>query len=111
METRFTALVGCRHPLQMAGMGGFTTPDRAFAVSAAGALGMLSGAIGAEALGRQLDAVPSNLVVGVNFLVPFLDRVALEDAAERSVFVEFFWGSPDAELVVKVPEIHRHSNS
>ena len=99
METRFTALVGCRHPLQMAGMGGFTTPDLAFAVSAAGGLGMLSGAIGAEALGRQLDVAPSNLVVGVNFLIPFLDRVALEDAAERSRFVEFFWGSPDAELV------------
>ena len=99
IETRFTALVGCRHPLQQAGMGGFTTPDLAFAVSRAGALGMLTGTIGASALARQLDAVPPNLVVGVNFLIPFLDRSAVEDASERSPFVEFFWGPPDADLV------------
>ena len=99
METRFTSLLGCRYPLQQAGMGGFTTPDLAFAVSTAGALGMLTGTIGAEALGQQLDAAPSSLVVGVNFLIPFLDRVALEDAAERSAFVEFFWGSPNPVLV------------
>jgi NAD(P)H-dependent flavin oxidoreductase YrpB (nitropropane dioxygenase family) len=37
--------------------------------------------------------------VGVNFLVPFLDRAALETAAARSPLVEFFWGAPDVELV------------
>ena len=37
--------------------------------------------------------------MGVNFLVPFLDRSALEVAAARSPLVEFFWGEPDATLV------------
>jgi NAD(P)H-dependent flavin oxidoreductase YrpB (nitropropane dioxygenase family) len=60
---------------------------------------MLTGTIGAAALARQLDAIPSDLVVGVNFLIPFLDRGALEAAAERSALVEFFWATPDAELV------------
>lgn len=99
IETRFTALFGCRHPLQQAGMGGFTSPALALAVSRAGGLGMLTGTIGAQALAVQLDVVPASLAVGVNFLIPFLDRDALADAAERSPFVEFFWGDPDAELV------------
>ena len=99
MQTRFTAVMGCRHPLQQAGIGGLTTPDLAFAVSAAGALGMLTGTIGAVALRRQLDGVPSNVTIGVNFLIPFLDREALIDAAGRSALVEFFWGAPDRELV------------
>jgi nitronate monooxygenase len=97
--TGFTVLFGCRYPLQQAGMGGFTSPDLAIAVSRAGGLGMLSGAIGNEALAAQLDAVPVDATVGVNFLVPFLDRGALEEASARSPLVEFFWGVPDAELV------------
>jgi NAD(P)H-dependent flavin oxidoreductase YrpB (nitropropane dioxygenase family) len=39
METAFTRLVGCRHPLQQAAMGGVSVPELAGAV--AGALGML----------------------------------------------------------------------
>jgi len=100
IETRFTAMFGCVHPLQQAGMGGFATPDLALAVSAAGGLGMLTGTIGAAAaLAGHLDQVPETLSLGVSFLVPFLDRDALEDAAARSALVEFFWGEPDALLV------------
>src|SRR5205807_1187948 len=33
------------------------------------------------------------------FLVPFLDRAALTEAADRSPLVEFFWAAPDRELV------------
>lgn len=99
IETRFTAMFGCVHPLQQAGMGGFATPDLALAVSAAGGLGMPTGTIGAAALASHLDQVPEALSVGVNFLVPFLDRDALEDSAARSALVEFFWGEPDARLV------------
>ena len=102
LPTGFTRMFGCRFPLQLAGMGGSTSPDLAIAVSRAGALGMLSGAIGAAALGQQLDALPVDATVGVNFLVPFLDHRALEDAATRSPLVEFFWGDPDAELVSTV---------
>ena len=83
-------------------MGGFTTPDLAIAVAAAGALGMLTGTIGAAALGAQLDVVPPEFVVGVNFLVPFLDRAALEAASGRSPYVECFWGTPDAQVVETV---------
>jgi nitronate monooxygenase len=99
IETRFTAMFGCVHPLQQAGMGGIAAPDLAFAVSAAGGLGMLTGTIGAATLAGHLDRVPETLSLGVNFLVPFLDRDALVDAAARSALVEFFWGEPDAALV------------
>jgi nitronate monooxygenase len=98
-NTGFTRLFGCRYPLQQAGMGGLPSPDLAIAVSRAGGFGMLSGAAGCEALVAQLDAVPGGSAVGVNFLVPFLDRAALEEASVRSPLVEFFWGFPDAALV------------
>ena len=98
-NTGFTRLFSCRYPLQQAGMGGLTSPDLAIAVSRAGGLGMLSGAIGNEILVSQLDVVPGGSAVGVNFLVPFLDRAALEAASARSPYVEFFWGFPDAALV------------
>lgn len=99
IRTRFTEIFGCQYPLQQAGMGGVTTPDLAIAVARAGAMGMLTGTIGNEALSAQLDVVPADAVVGVNFLVPFLDAAALEEAAGRSPFVEFFWGAPDARTI------------
>jgi nitronate monooxygenase len=60
---------------------------------------MLSGTVGQEALPGQLDALPAGLAVGVNFLLPFLDRGALEEASRRVRLVEFFWGEPDPALV------------
>ena len=42
MSNRFCALVGCRLPLQQAGMGRVATPALAAAVSEAGGLGMLA---------------------------------------------------------------------
>jgi nitronate monooxygenase len=104
ITTRFTEMFQCQYPLQQAGMGGFATPDLAIAVAQAGGLGMLSGTIGAEALAAQLDAVPVGVPVGVNFLVPFLDREALEDAATRSPLVECFWGAPDPGIVASAHE-------
>jgi NAD(P)H-dependent flavin oxidoreductase YrpB (nitropropane dioxygenase family) len=101
-DTGFTRLFGCQYPLQQAGIGGFTSPDLAIAVSRAGGFGMLSGAIAKEALMAQLDAVPDGSAVGVNFLVPFLDHAALEVASARVPLVEFFWGFPDAGLVAVV---------
>lgn len=102
MTTRFTEMFDCRVPLQQAGMGGVTSPDLALAVAAAGGLGMLTGTIGAEALSAQLDVVPADVAVGANFLLPFLDRAALEDASSRARLVELFWGLPDPEIVEKV---------
>ncbi|MDQ1397815.1 MAG: nitronate monooxygenase [Acidimicrobiaceae bacterium] len=85
-------------------MGGMATPDLALAVAGSGAFGMLSGTVGQPALSAQLDRVPTGAAVGVNFLVPFIDPTAVTEAAARSPFVEFFWGTPDAELVSAVHE-------
>jgi nitronate monooxygenase len=102
VATRFTEMFGCRYPLQQAGIGGVATPDLAIAVAEAGGLGMLTGTIGHEALSAQLDALPPGASIGVNFLVPFLDRVALDEASNRSPYVEFFWRVPDADVVETV---------
>ena len=100
--TRFTEMFGCRYPLQQAGIGGVANPDLAIAVAGAGGLGMLTGTVGHEVLSAQLDALPPDASIGVNFLVPFLDRVALDDASNRSPYVELFWGEPGADLVAAV---------
>jgi nitronate monooxygenase len=89
-RTRFTDLVGCRWPVQLAAMGGGVGgPDLAAAVQAAGGLGMVSGG----------EAVPVP-GVGVNFLVPFLrspDDVTR--VAAGAGVVECFYGDPDAAMV------------
>jgi NAD(P)H-dependent flavin oxidoreductase YrpB (nitropropane dioxygenase family) len=97
--TRVTELLGCRHPIQQAGMGGVASPDLAIAVAQAGGIGMLSGTMGHVALSAQLDALPVEGPVGVNFLMPFLDRTAVAVAAARTPLVEFFWATPDRDLV------------
>ena len=99
ISTAFTQMFSCSVPIQQAGMGGFSTPDLAIAVAQAGGLGMLTGTIGHDALSSQLDVVPAGIPVGVNFLLPFLDPAALEDASHRSRLVEFFWGWPETSLV------------
>jgi nitronate monooxygenase len=99
LRTSFTELFGCRYPLQQAGMGGMTTPNLALAVARAGGVGMLTGTIGQEALSAHLDVVPEDAPIGVNFLVPFIDPAALEEAAARSSLVEFFWGVPTATTI------------
>lgn len=80
-------------------MGGVSTPDLAIAVSDAGGLGMLTGTVGVDLLRAHLDAVPAGATIGTNFLMPFLDRSAVEEAAARCPLVEFFFGDPTAELV------------
>lgn len=80
-------------------MGGMASPDLAIAVARAGGIGMLSGVIGRDALAAQLDAAAGVAPIGVNFLMPFLDRAAVEEAAARSALVEFFWADPDPKLV------------
>ncbi|MGH3420153.1 MAG: nitronate monooxygenase, partial [Streptosporangiaceae bacterium] len=80
METAFTKLVGCRVPLQQAGMGWTATPDLAAAVADAGGLGMVAmpGAP-AESVGAALDSLSQRTsgAFGVNFLIPLLDRDAV----------------------------------
>jgi nitronate monooxygenase len=91
--------VGCRYPVQQAGIGGIANPRLAVAVAGAGGLGMLSGTGGAAHLATQLDEIGGAAPVGVNFLGPFLDPAALEDAAGRVPLVELFWAEPDAAVV------------
>jgi len=102
--TRFTELFDCRVPIQQASVGGAASARLAVAVADAGALGMLSGAIGAAALAKELDEVPFEASIGVNFLVPFIDPAAIELAAARVRYVEFFWGAPDKERVAQLHE-------
>jgi NAD(P)H-dependent flavin oxidoreductase YrpB (nitropropane dioxygenase family) len=102
MDTAFTRLVGCAIPLQQAGMGGSATPDLAVAVADAGALGMLGMPMApALAVADALESVGERTsgAVGVNFLMPFVDREAVAAAAGRCRLVEFFYGEPDAGLV------------
>lgn len=85
-------------------MGGAGTVDLAVAVSRAGGLGMISGVGGTGVLAQQLDAVAHHgeVVLGVNFLVPFLDPEAIELAASRVRVVELFWGEPDPAVVERI---------
>jgi nitronate monooxygenase len=102
-STRFTELVGCTLPLQLAGMGGIGT-DVALpaAISTAGGLGMLGAAgLPADGLAALLELMSetTSAPFGVNFLMPFLDHDAVAVAAARSRLVEFFYGNPDRSLV------------
>ena len=105
ITTAFTELVGCRQPIQNAGMG-TASPVLGAAVARAGALGMISGALlPPETLENTLndidDVHPGCL--GVNFLIPFLeDRSVIDIAAEHCRVVEFFYGDPDPDLVRQV---------
>jgi NAD(P)H-dependent flavin oxidoreductase YrpB (nitropropane dioxygenase family) len=88
-STRFTDLVGCEVPLQLAAMGGAGTTELAAAVAEAGAFGMVP-------LGRE----PAAGACGANFLLPFdpsPDEVSV--AAAKTRVVEFFYGDPQADLV------------
>src|SRR5205085_11668831 len=97
-----TRLLGCRYPIQLAGMGGFASARLASAVTAAGGIGMLSGVLPRRDLDAQMNAMPPDAVFGVSFLMPFLDRRNVDDAAMRCALVEFFYDAPSAELVATV---------
>jgi NAD(P)H-dependent flavin oxidoreductase YrpB (nitropropane dioxygenase family) len=103
VPTPFTELVGCDLPIQLAGMGGVSTPSLCAAVSAAGGLGMLGGSgTGEVASDMSAVAAATDRPFGVNFLMPFLDVGAVEVAAARCRVVELFYGPPDAALVSRV---------
>ena len=102
LTTSFTEKVGCSVPLQQAGMGGVATADLAVAVAEAGALGMIGGArVPAERMAQMLEDAARRTAgtIGVNFLMPFLERDAVEAAASRCRLVEFFYADPDPSLV------------
>lgn len=103
--TTFTDRFTCSVPLQLAGMGGIGTPELAAAVASAGALGMIGGVMmpaGALEQALQQARALTSGKVGVNFLMPFLDRDAVEVAARDADAVDFFYGDPDAGLIAAV---------
>jgi NAD(P)H-dependent flavin oxidoreductase YrpB (nitropropane dioxygenase family) len=102
IKTRFTSLVGCAVPLQLAGMGWIAGPDLATAVSDAGGLGMLAmPMVPALVLSEMLATVRARTQnpIGVTFLIPFLDVDCVRVAARQARVVEFFYGDPDPDLV------------
>lgn len=98
--TRFTDLVGCRLPIQQAGMGWIASPALAAAVAEGGGLGMIAmPMLPALVLSGMLDGVAGAGAIGVNFLMPLLDLDCVDVAAEKARVVEFFYAEPDAALV------------
>src|SRR5579884_3698117 len=105
LQTRFTDLIGCTVPIQLAGMPGVATPELAAAVSEGGGLGMVSGVrMPPQVLSDYLDSVRRLTAkpFGVNFLMPFLSRECVPVAASKARVVEFFYANPEAELVEAV---------
>jgi nitronate monooxygenase len=105
--TAFTELVGCRLPLQQAGMGGVTTPALAAAVAREGGLGMLAaaGLPPAQALAdvrAATEAAGPGARLGVNLLAPFLDVAVIEAVAPTVAVVELFYADPDAAVVDRI---------
>jgi nitronate monooxygenase len=101
---RFTGLTGVALPLQLAGMGVIGTPALARAVALAGGLGMISGAgLGIAEIDSAFDELSDvDGVVGVNFLVPFLDLSVLARAAARAPVCELFYGWPDRAIIEQI---------
>ncbi len=113
LETRFTELVGCQVPIQLAGMGQLATVRLAVAVSDAGGLGMIGwGGAPPEATARWLEEARTMTAgpVGMNFIVAgWADEktgtlepeavAAVKEAASRAKVVEFFYADPDPSLV------------
>ena len=103
MQTAFTRLVGCLHPLQQATMGGVSGPELAGAVAHAGALGMLCEFDLEPAEARMTDATAraGGGVVGMGFFGHLIheDLATFETAASRLRVVEVFWTPPDPSLV------------
>ena len=107
LTTRFTALTGCRAPIQQAAMGPATTPELVAAVSGAGGLGMIAGvALDPCELQATIDRVRAltDGLFGVNLIVPLLDRDGLALAVSQAPLVEYFYADPDPALV---DEAHR----
>src|SRR5258706_530627 len=82
--TRVTDLLGCRHPIQQAGMGGVATPDLAIAVAPAGGLGVLSGTLGGGGLGVR---------VGTRF-------IAAAESTAHPVYVDALIGATADDTVL-----------
>ncbi|MFJ4845516.1 NAD(P)H-dependent flavin oxidoreductase [Streptomyces sp. NPDC088733] len=119
LSTELTELLGLRHPIVQAPMGGSAGGALAAAVSRAGGLGLLGGAFGdREWLERELPIVAAGTDQpwGVGFLAWAVDAGAVERALEfRPAAVMLSFGDPgpfadrirrsDAVLMVQVTDL------
>lgn len=105
MDTAFTRLVGCAHPLQQAAMGGVAGPELAGAVARAGGLGMLCEYDLEPSPDRMTRALADaeGGTVGMGFFGQWINRdlATFETAAATLRVVEVFWSSPDRALVAR----------
>jgi nitronate monooxygenase len=107
MHTRFTELVGCEVPVQLAPMGAICTPELVAAVTKAGAMGMTAMPMApADAVAEMLEGMQAAAhgPIGFNVLMPFLDVEVVDAAAPRCRVVDFYHGDPDPTLVTRVHE-------
>jgi NAD(P)H-dependent flavin oxidoreductase YrpB (nitropropane dioxygenase family) len=102
LQTAWTRLLDLRAPIQLAPLPFHGVPDLVLAVADSGGLAMAGlPTAGPKAVAETLDSMASRTrgVIGVNFLMPFLDRDCLQVAASRARVIEFFYGEPSGELV------------
>jgi nitronate monooxygenase len=102
MSRRLTAALRCDVPIQLAPMGSVSaTPALALAVAQAGEHAMYPAlASPPDGLSAVLDELtPRTEAFGVNFIVPLMDRAALDVAMERAPYIDFFLALPDPALV------------
>src|SRR4051794_38172915 len=96
LKTPATRVLGIRHPVAQAGMGGATSPDLVAAVSNAGGLGIL-GALGAgaddvRAAIRRIRALTS-APFAVNHVLQFARPEVLDVCFEEGVtLLSLAWG-------------------
>jgi len=102
MQTRFTRLVGCSVPIQLAPMGAISSPDLAVAVADAGGVGTVT-TLGAppDVFLARLDDMRRRTdgVLSANVLLPDVDTGFLTAVAERVRLLDFFWFDPQPHLV------------
>jgi NAD(P)H-dependent flavin oxidoreductase YrpB (nitropropane dioxygenase family) len=107
METAFTRLLGIKHPIVQAPIGGMAIPRLAAAVSNAGGLGMIALTWSSPDEIQEAIAETRSLTdqpFGVNLILdwPQVERVE-RVLAEGIRFISFFWGDPTEHLAA----IHR----
>jgi nitronate monooxygenase len=95
VRTRFTELVGCRLPFQLAVLGGIGTVELARAVEQAGGLGMVPR--------RVRVPEPRWGALGKGFLIPYLPPLeeVVDDVRGLRV-AEFFWGEPRVDIAIAI---------
>ncbi|HZX56804.1 MAG TPA: nitronate monooxygenase [Ilumatobacteraceae bacterium] len=99
---RFTDLIGCKLPVQQAGMSGTATPALAAAVANAGGLGMIGiGRQQFDVIERYLDELDAltTAPVGCSCIGHFVRPEVVELAASRLPILEFFYEWPDPARV------------